>query len=597
MLTLKNFKIFFKSKTDKVLAVNIPQLTIDNQQTVALLGESGSGKSLTSLAIMGLLPNNAFISKDTQIIFKDQDISNFSEKKLQQFRGKKIAMIFQEPMTALNPVLTVGQQIGEILLHHKLCTKKQLSHKIIKLLEQVELPRPTQLIKQYPHELSGGMKQRVMIAMAIACEPDLLIADEPTSALDVAVQQEIIQLLKKIQNLRNLSILFITHDIEMARNIADKLLVFYSGALMEAGETKAVFNQPLHPYTKGLLGCLPSFSDRGRKLNTIQGQVLSLANAHEGCQFYSRCDFRQAECQKPVPLITVSPQHQVACILPENSLQEKVKPRVSPVNHDHLNESIIKVENLSIHFDTKNGLFRKRQTFKAVDAMSFEIEKGKTTAIVGESGSGKTTLAKAILGVQPLTCGTVTLNGSSIHQFKKRQWQKHIQMIFQDPFSSLNPRMLVGDIIAEGMQALDIGLKKHRVEKIKALLHQTGLPQDSLGRYPHEFSGGQRQRICIARALAVEPEILICDEPTSALDVSVQAQIINLLKDLQTEHGLTYLFITHNMALTAYFADRILVMKAGKRVEMAKTPDLLHNPQAVYTQKLINSVKNPNKNF
>lgn len=594
MLKLENFIIKFNKNDQQEVIVSIDSFSIKKGEIVALLGESGSGKSITSLAIMGLLPNQAKLDKNSKIYFNSNDISELSELQLRKIRGKRIAMIFQEPMTALNPVMTVGQQVAEVLSAHKLCAKASIYSRVIELFKQVELPRVDSLFHAYPHQLSGGMKQRVMIAMALAGEPELLIADEPTSALDVMVQYEIIQLLKKLQQQYSISILFITHNVSILNNFADRIAILYAGSLMETGETQKILTSAFHPYTQELLQCLPDLSKRGQPLALIKSSNAAEKRIYEGCKFYYRCGLHRPECKKFVPLLQINSNHTVACILYNNFQQAPVKcSKKEKVNRSQLmvtNKEIqcaLELKGGKVYFPIKKGFFKRTKSYvKAVDDVSFKLEKGKTTAIVGESGCGKTTLAKAILGLIPFTAGTININDIAAN-VKGKMFHKYLQMIFQDPFSSLNPRMLVGDIIVEGMRALKIGDRNYQQERVNLLLQQMELPKNSASRYPHEFSGGQRQRICIARALAVEPQVLVCDEPTSALDLSVQAQIINLLKSLQEEQKLTYLFITHDIALVAYFADEIIVMKQGKIVEQNTALELLKNPKDSYTKKLI----------
>lgn len=593
MLQLIDFTLKFPQKQAQRAALTIDNFQIEKGELLALLGESGSGKTLLSLAIIGLLPDSVSIGKGSQILFNGVDLSSLAEVSLKKIRGKKISMIFQEPMTSLNPVMTVGAQVAEVLITHRICKKLAIKNHVIKLFNQVELKNPEELYGNYPHQLSGGMKQRIMIAMALAAEPDLLIADEPTSALDVSVQHDILKLLKKIQHDRGLSILFITHDISIVKNIADRVAVIYAGRLMEVNTTQAFFKNPLHPYSKALFQSAPIFAKRGSALQSIEGVVPPLTEVISGCIFYQRCSYRKNACLLQQPPLISTPNGDVACVWYENGnvITEDFVHAKSPndkvITQQQINpELILSLDDVKVYFPIKKGILKRTKGFiKAVDGVSFQLRKGKTTAIVGESGCGKTTLAKAILGLVPHTEGTISF--AQMHTTEQRAFRKYAQIIFQDPFSSLNPRMLVGDIIAEGMLALKIGNAKSQADRVAKLIQQMGLPEDSILRYPHEFSGGQRQRICIARALAVEPKVIICDEPTSALDLSIQAQIINLLRNLQRDAALTYLFITHNMSLVSYFADEIILMKKGKIIEMGDAAQILNAPEQAYTKKLI----------
>lgn len=497
---------------------------IQQGEIFALVGESGSGKSLTSLAIMRLLPNVISVSSG-DIKLKNDSLFLLPEYKMQKIRGKSIAMIFQEPMTALNPVMTIGEQVAEVIRIHMGLKKEAIKEKVISLFEEVALKDPNERYNWYPHQLSGGQKQRVMIAIALACEPDLLIADEPTTALDVTIQAKVLKLLKKIQVKRNLSILFITHDMGVVAQMADRVAVMRYGEIVEEAERNVFFTDPQHPYTQSLLRDATLFKeDRG---------------------------------------------------IVDNS------------------ERLLEVQGLKVHFPIKKGFFQRTVGHvKAVDGVSFSIPKGKTLALVGESGSGKSTIGKAILSLIPATEGIIQFEDQDLAQLSDKglkPYRRKIQVVFQDPFSALNPRMTIGDIIREGMVSLGVGSRDRVLQdaKISELLLKVELEAEHMQRYPHEFSGGQRQRIGIARALAVEPELIICDEPTSALDVSVRAQILKLLQKLQHESGVSYLFITHDLSIVPTIADEIAVMKEGKIVEQGSVKNVMKKPQHPYTQKLL----------
>ena len=565
-------------------------------ETLVLLGESGCGKSLTSLALMRLLPKSGAYGIDSHIQIDEHDILDLPEQMMRQLRGRKIAMIFQEPMTALNPVMTVGAQLAEILLKYRSYTNHELTETLVSLLHEVEMPQPHIKLHQYPHQLSGGQKQRVVIAMALACHPEILIADEPTTALDVTIQAQILALLKKVQARHQMSLLLITHDLGVVKAMANRVCVMYAGQVVAQSSIEDFFSRKKqHPYVQQLLASIPSFANRQERLSVIRGFVPALGEMPEGCRFHPRCIYAFARCQQEEPQLQDPEGQLVRCHLyPElNELPPLERNKIAWNAADVETNTILTVTDLSVHFVQKKGLFsRNKVLFKAVDGLSFRLQQGKTLAIVGESGCGKTTTSRALLRLLPVSGGGITFKEHDVLQLKGRalrEYRKKVQIIFQDPFSSMNPRMTVGEIIAEGMHAQGM---KHSVIKTrqKELLNQVNLPGSSLERYPHQFSGGQRQRICIARALATGPDILICDEPTSALDVSVQAQILNLLKELQQETGISYLFITHNMGVVSYIADEVFVMKDGVGVEFGACETIFKQPQHAYTKQLLNAV-------
>ena len=505
---------------------------IKKGEIFTLVGESGSGKSLTSLAIMRLLPDVISVSSG-EIKLKDHSLFALSELQMQKIRGKSIAMIFQEPMSALNPVMTIGEQVAEAIKIHMGFKKEAIKSRVISLFEEVALKDPKERYNWYPHQLSGGQKQRVMIAIALACEPDLLIADEPTTALDVTIQAQVLKLLKKIRAKRDLSILFITHDMAVVAQMADRVAVMRHGEILEQAECKTFFDDPQHPYTQSLL---------------------------------------------------------------KDAMEIKEDRKTADVP-----DRLLEVEDLKVYFPIKKGFFQRTVGYvKAVDGVTLSIPKGKTLALVGESGSGKSTLGQAILSLVPITEGTVKFgnqNLAKLSQVELKPYRRKIQVIFQDPFSALNPRMTIGDIIREGMMSLDVGPKERAQQDkyIGKLLLKVDLKVEYVHRYPHAFSGGQRQRIGIARALAVKPELIICDEPTSALDVSVRSQILKLLRKLQQESGVSYLFITHDLSIVPMIADEVAVMKEGKIVEQGSMLKVMETPQHEYTKKLLKSApKLPN---
>lgn len=526
LLEVKGLTVAFKE--DKV--VNDISFDVLAGETFALVGESGSGKSITALSVLRLLPNNAKVSANGMLL-DSENLLTIPEYDFCKIRGKRIGLIFQDPMSSLNPVMTIGQQIAEVMQIHFNYSEKELNLAVHELLEQVEIPEPKRRINEYPHQLSGGQRQRVMIAIALAGKPELLIADEPTTSLDVTIQAQILKLLKAIQKKTGMSLWLISHDLALVSTMADRIAVMQQGKIVELGTAKQFFQQAEHPYSLKLLAALPSMDS-------------SLNKASK-------------ESSEETPLL--------------------------------------KVESFKVYYPIRKGFFKRIvDHVRAVDGVSFELKRGTTLALVGESGCGKTTLGKGLINLIPSNAGRVWLEGIELSKLtgnELRQKRSEIQIVFQDPFASMNPRMLVGDIIAEGLKALhsDMALAD-REERVASLLKQVELPESSALRYPHEFSGGQRQRICIARALAVEPKLIVCDEPTSALDVSVQAQIIDLLKNLQKEQGVSYLFITHNLAVVAEIADEVAVMYKGEIVEHGSVEQVLNQPLHSYTKTLLDAI-------
>ncbi|WP_333874085.1 ABC transporter ATP-binding protein [Methylobacter sp.] len=523
ILAVRHLSVIFNHRQTVVDDISFE---IQAGETFALVGESGSGKSITALSVLRLLPNNAMLNADA-INLHDENLLKHSEFELCKIRGRRIGFIFQDPMSSLNPVMTIGSQIEEVINLHFNLSREAVKQRVLELLQQVEIPEPQQRIKDYPHQLSGGQRQRVMIAIALAGKPDLLIADEPTTSLDVTIQAQILALLKNIQQQTGMALWLISHDLALVSTMADRVAVMQQGKIVETGATSEFFSQPKHPYTRKLLNALPSMQS---------------------------CLKHSTEEQPP----------------------------------------LLQVSDFYCYYPIRKGIFKRIVDFvRAVDGVSFNIQQGKTLALVGESGCGKTTLGKSLLNLIPGN-GRVVINGVELNALTGealRRQRANIQIVFQDPFSSMNPRMLVGDIIAEGIRALHPEVSfDQRKAIVRQLLQQVDLPEDSALRYPHEFSGGQRQRICIARALAVDPKLIVCDEPTSALDVSVQAQIIQLLKTLQQEKGVSYLFITHDLAVVAEIADDVAVMYRGKIIEQGSVAEVLTNPKQAYTKKLLAAV-------
>ncbi len=596
-INIKDLSLSFKNSGQYVNAIDNLSFCIEAGQTFALLGESGCGKSLTASTIMQLVPNNSFYHAKSKIYFDGQDLLELTEHEMQSFRGVKIAMIFQEPMTSLNPVLTIGQQLIEVLKRSAKQSKASLKNKAIDLLEKVGIPEASRRINDYPHQFSGGQIQRVMISMAIACEPDLLIADEPTTALDVTIQAQILDLLSTLSQELNMAMLLITHDLGIVKQVADEVGIMYAGQLVECCSVETFFKQAKHPYSQRLLECLPSIDKRNKKLQAIAGMVPSLEEMPTTCRFKPRCFKAKEKCNN-MPELDDSNGHQVRCHFAGQEIDSQtitvdVDIRVAKKQPFSKTIPLLIVEDVKIYYPIYKGLFKRQvDVVKAVDGVSFNIAKGETLALVGESGCGKTTLSRAICQLLPITSGKVIFENKHLTRYSKLLTSQ-LQIVFQDPFSSMNPRMLVNDILLEGVRSQNRNLSiKQTAIKTKNLLEMVGLRANSGERYPHEFSGGQRQRISIARALAVEPKLLICDEPTSALDVSVQAQILNLLLDLQSELELAYLFISHDLSVVSYMADTIMVMKQGKIIEQGQADKILRDPQTSYTKQLLSHVDN-----
>jgi peptide/nickel transport system ATP-binding protein len=606
MLQLKDVRTEIDGSSGVVVAVDGVSLAIQPGETFALVGESGCGKSMTAMSIARLLPENARITQGA-VLLEGTDLAELPEHQMRRVRGARVAVIFQEPATSLNPVLTVCRQITESIEAHTTLRGRAARAKAIDWLRRVGIPEPERNIDAYPFQLSGGQKQRVMIAIALAAEPSLLIADEPTTALDVTIQKQILELLKDLQRETNMAMLLITHDLGIVRDMAQTVALMYAGEIVELAPVEEFFGRPLHPYARMLFAALPDNVRRGERLAAIGGTVPSLTQVFTACRFIERCPSAHARCQQPVALTEPGAAHYVRCVLHEGGVAEvaalvprESAPATAIANQGTAQDAqlLLQVRDFRVWFPIRRGLLRRTVGHvKAVDGVSFELAPGRTLALVGESGCGKTTIGKALLQLlrQSATIqGQALLDGQDLTQLKGealRQARRRMQIIFQDPFGSLNPRMRVVEILEEGVAALrpDIAPASRR-DRIAALVERVGLRTDSLTRYPHEFSGGQRQRLAIARALAVEPQLIICDEPTSALDVSVQAQILNLLRDLQAELGVAYLFITHNFGVVEYLADEIVVLRGGRVVEAGAADHVLQRPQAQYTRELLAAV-------
>jgi peptide/nickel transport system ATP-binding protein len=553
LLSVNEFSVSFGNKGNSIEVLHSISFDVLVNEILGIVGESGSGKSVTSLSIMGLLPKKQ-AKLSGEILFEDKNLLKSDEKEFRKIRGSEIAMIFQEPMSALNPSLKCGFQVSEILRLHLKMNASEAKKETISLFEKVKLPRPIEIFNSYPHQISGGQMQRVMIAMAIACKPKLLIADEPTTALDVTVQKEIISLLKNIQQETKMAMLFISHDLSLVSEIADRVLVMYKGAIVENATTEEIFKNPQAEYTKTLLASRPSLKVRLAKLPTI------------------------------------------ASIADKSFAPREVKPTERSKRHKRIytQKPILEITNLEKQYFSNVGLLAKKKIVKAVDDVSFSVFEGETLGLVGESGCGKSTLGRTIIQLERATSGSIKYRGKELTKLSKdeiRNLRKEIQIIFQDPYSSLNPRLMIGQALMEPMEVHNLGKsKKERKQRVLSLLERVGLGESYFYRYPHELSGGQRQRVGIARTIAVEPKLVICDESVSALDISVQAQVLNLLNELKNDFGFTYIFISHDLAVVKYMSDQLLVMNKGKIEELGDADEIYANPQTEYSKKLIEAI-------
>jgi peptide/nickel transport system ATP-binding protein len=554
LLSIKDLRVAFKSTIGLNEVLHGISYNLYTDEILGIVGESGSGKSVASLAIMSLLPPKKSVVSSGEILFRNEDLLHYSQTKLEALRGQKIAMIFQEPMSALNPSMSCGEQVEEILLQHTSLKKKEVKDEVMRLFDDVKIPNPTTTFDKYPHEISGGQQQRIMIAMAIACKPDVLIADEPTTALDVTVQKDIIALLKSLQKKSKMSVIFISHDLALVSEIADRILVMYKGEIVESGDTRSIFKTPKEDYTKALIGARPTLKFRLKQLPTIS-------------------DFLSG---------TIS-----------STLISK-STRTQKHNEIYSKAPLLEVINLEKTYFSKASFFGTRTAFKAVDAVSFKVYSGETLGLVGESGCGKSTLGKAILQLDKATAGTLKYKGNDITNLNKkelRSLRKEIQIIFQDPYASLNPRLTVGKAIMEPMKVHKLfESNAERKAKTIEILEKVGLEASHFDRYPHEFSGGQRQRIGIARTIAVQPKLIICDESVSALDISVQAQVLNLLNTLKEDYEFTYIFISHDLSVVKFMSDQLMVMNKGKIEELGEADAIYESPQKAYTKALIEAI-------
>lgn len=554
IIAFEDVTISFLKEKEYHPIVHNSSFDLYENEILGIVGESGSGKSVTSLSIMGLLPKNISKISNGKIIFKDRDITELSEKEYRTIRGKRISMIFQEPMSSLNPSMRCGQQVAEILEEHTSKTASTIKKEVLTLFEKVKLPNPEELYSKYPHEISGGQKQRVMIAMAIACKPEVLIADEPTTALDVTIQKEIIRLLKELQAANQMSIIFISHDLALVSEIADRVMVMYKGEIVEQGTSHEIFMNPQHTYTKALIASRPRLDERLKKLPSI-------------------ADFLKGDFKGEI--VTAADR-------------EKKHEKL------YAQQPILEVKNVEKSYYNSVGFLGKTKEFKAVNNVSFSIYEGETLGLVGESGCGKSTLGNAILQLDKATAGHIFYKGKDITRLSAKEelnLRKELQIIFQDPYASLNPRITIGKAIMEPMKVHKLYKNDtERKQKVLEILERVGLGEEYFNRYPHEFSGGQRQRIGIARTIALQPKLIVCDESVSALDISVQAQVLNLLNELKENFGFTYIFISHDLAVVKYMSDQVAVMNKGQIVELADADDIYKNPEQAYTKTLIDAI-------
>ncbi len=605
VIEVKDLKTYFRTSHGVARAVDGVSFSIPKGSTFALVGESGCGKSMTALSIIQLVPGPAGFIAGGEVLLNGSEITRLPEREKRELRGNKISMIFQEPMTSLNPVFTVGYQTVEAIRLHQKKSAAEAKAAAIDMFARVGLPDPQTLFDEYPHRLSGGMRQRVMIAMALACKPDLLIADEPTTALDVTIQDQIIRLIKDLKDSMRMAVLLITHNLALVYRNAESVCVMYAGKVAEMTGTDELFKNPMHPYTVKLLRSIPGYEKRGLLLDTIPGSVPPATDYPPGCHFSGRCPREMEGCAAiPPTLVERIPGHLVSCHLHDPGFMNQ--PHSRPLRHEQgtlpqvqrpavERKPLLEVRDLKTYYPVRKGLLKRIKGYvKAVDGIDLSVSRGMTLALVGESGCGKTTAGKSVIRLIRPDGGKIVFEGEDILNLSERAlkpMRSKAQIIFQDPYSSLNPRLMVRETIEEGLKTLKPGMdRKERLEKIKWVLDRVGLAPEMMYRYPHEFSGGQRQRIGIARAIAVDPEFIVCDEAVSALDVSVQAQILNLLKSIQRDTGISYLFITHDLAVVEYIADEVAVMYMGHIVERGETETIFSNPVHDYTKKLLNAI-------
>jgi len=602
LLQIDNLRTDIRLKRSTVHAVDDISLYVDPGETLGIVGESGCGKTMTALSIMNLLPTGGSIVGGS-IRLNDKDISKLSDEDLRHVRGNEIGMIFQDPLTSLNPTMTVGRQIAEAVQLHRDVTKEQAMDRAAEVLDLVGMPRARERINEYPHQFSGGMRQRVMIAMALACDPKLLIADEPTTALDVTIQKQILELIDDLRQQLGMSVMLVTHDLGVIAGRADRVVVMYAGKIAESTSTSTLFANPRHPYTEALFHALPEKAAETReRLLSIPGLPPDLTNPPAGCRFAPRCRYATDRCRSEGPVLRgEQPDHQYSCFYPVGQAERGELPVVSvtevkpaPAVATPAAETLLSAQHLVKDFAVTKGAVMQRRvgSVSAVADVSFEIGRGQTLGLVGESGCGKTTVGRLLVGLESLTSGAITYEGKDLSKSSGREYRRErrkIQLMFQDSYSSLDPRMRAGAILREPLVVQGIGNRAEQRKKVEEILGQVGLPLSAVDRYPHEFSGGQRQRLGFARALILSPSLIVADEPVSALDVSIQAQVLNLMRDLQRELGLTYLFISHDLSVVRYLSTRIGVMYLGKLVEVGPADEVYLTPAHPYTRGLIDS--------
>jgi oligopeptide/dipeptide ABC transporter ATP-binding protein len=606
LLEIEDLHTHISLREGTVHAVDGVSLYVDPGETLGIVGESGSGKTMTALSIMGLLPVGGHIA-DGSIHLGGRQISGLSDEHMRKIRGDEIGMIFQDPLTSLNPTMTVGKQIAEVVLLHREASKEQAMERAAEVLGLVGLPRPEERLNEYPHQFSGGMRQRVMIAMALACEPKLLIADEPTTALDVTIQKQILELIDDLRKRLGMSVILVTHDLGVIAGRADRVAVMYAGKIAETTFTSTLFANPRHPYTEALFHALPDkAAETGERLYSIPGAPPDLTHPPQGCRFAPRCRYAQEHCREEEPrLLGETPGHTYACFYPVGETERGGKRAAAPLaaaaRAEALAEQFAKVpgevvlatKDLVKDFPVTAGILQRRVgSVSAVAGVSFDIRRGETFGLVGESGCGKTTIGRVIVGLEKATAGTISFGGVDLATVSGREYRRlrrKIQYMFQDSYASLDPRMRAGTILREPLAVQHVGSRQEQERRLAEMLDHVGLPGSAADRYPHEFSGGQRQRLGFARALMLRPELIVADEPVSALDVSIQAQVLNLMSELQREFGLTYMFISHDLAVVRYLSDHIGVMYLGKLVEVGPAEEVYLQPAHPYTRGLIDS--------
>ncbi|MCF2707255.1 ABC transporter ATP-binding protein [Arcanobacterium haemolyticum] len=624
LLRLEGLRTEIDVRGGVVHALGGIDLSVRSGETLGIVGESGCGKTMTALSVMGLLPQGGRVAGG-KILLDGVDLVKESPKDVRRLRGTKIGMIFQDPLTSLNPTMTIGKQVGEPLRVHQKMSKAEARERCLETLTRVGMPRPESVLDSYPHQLSGGMRQRVMIAMALVCRPSLLIADEPTTALDVTTQRQILELIDDLRDEYQMGVILITHDLGVVASHTDRVAVMYAGKVVEEAQTRELFNHPRHRYTNSLLAALPERALReATRLFTIPGTPPTLRVEPAGCRFADRCPWVVDKCRTEVPELVDINGHQIACFNPsagtEMPLDESAKsvqafadqqegsPDTDEVVKDQATEvadtpaRVLVVDDVSKEYSAvSSGVIRRKLgTVSAVDRVSFTLERGQTYGLVGESGCGKSTIGRLIAGLEPPSGGDVAVSGKEIASLKgkeRRLIHRDVQMMFQDSYAAMDPRMRIDEILGEPLHIQGMGTRAEIAKRIETILEQVGLPQDTLDRYPHEFSGGQLQRIGLARSLALSPDVIVADEPVSALDVSVQAQVLNLMKDLQEEMGMSYVFISHDLAVVQYMADRIGVMYLGRLVEEGPAREVVENPRHPYTRALIDAIPVPDPDF